>query len=228
MRYILLGAFAIGLVSGTNFIPCAAAGDSTQIPTAGAVLPSSVRAAEPDAIRQPVVELYTALEAMMKAGQKLPFQQRYNVLAAVIDQVFDLDYVLQASVGRSGSAVSETSRRNLVAAFRRFTVASYVANFDKDAGQRFEILPDPREAGANWIVQTRIVDPTGGRFRLDYVMRRTGPGWRVVDVLLDGTISRVAVQHSDFRVLLRQDNGGALVGSLQRKVAELSGGSLEP
>jgi len=45
-------------------------------------------------------------------------------------------------------------------------------------------------------------------------------------VLLDGSISRVAVQRSDFRSLLGSGHAGALIRSLQDKVAQLSGGTL--
>jgi phospholipid transport system substrate-binding protein len=55
-------------------------------------------------------------------------------------------------------------------------------------------------------------------------MRQANGPWQVVDVLLDGTISRVAVQRSDFRHLLTQGGSAALVVSLQSKAAQLSGG----
>jgi phospholipid transport system substrate-binding protein len=48
----------------------------------------------------------------------------------------------------------------------------------------------------------------------------------VVDVLAAGSISRVAVQRSDFRHLLSNGGGDALVASLQRKTSDLSGGAL--
>ena len=57
-------------------------------------------------------------------------------------------------------------------------------------------------------------------------MRQTDAGWRVVDILLDGTISRVAVQHSDFRALLRNGDATALIASLQRKADDLAGDSM--
>jgi phospholipid transport system substrate-binding protein len=61
---------------------------------------------------------------------------------------------------------------------------------------------------------------------LAYVMRQTPAGWRAVDVLADGSISRVATQRSDFRGLLSSGGGSALVASLQNKVASLSGGAI--
>ena len=51
-------------------------------------------------------------------------------------------------------------------------------------------------------------------------------GWRAVDVLLDGSISRVAVQRSDFRKLLDPGDASALIASLEKKVSDLSGGAL--
>jgi len=45
-------------------------------------------------------------------------------------------------------------------------------------------------------------------------------------VLLEGSISRVAVQRSDFRNALASGDADALIASLRRKVADLSGGAL--
>jgi phospholipid transport system substrate-binding protein len=54
---------------------------------------------------------------------------------------------------------------------------------------------------------------------------RNGPaGWKVADVLADGSISRVAVQRSDFRHLLTSGGVPALMAGLQHKIASLSGG----
>ena len=47
-----------------------------------------------------------------------------------------------------------------------------------------------------------------------------------VDVLADGSISRVAVQRSDFRRLLSSGGATALIESLNRKISDLSGGAL--
>ncbi len=41
-------------------------------------------------------------------------------------------------------------------------------------------------------------------------------------MLLDGSISRVAVQRSDFRTLLTGGDADALIASLRTKIADLS------
>ena len=62
---------------------------------------------------------------------------------------------------------------------------------------------------------------------LAYVMRQTSTGWRVVDVLAEGTVSRVAAQRSEIRSVLSDGGGSGLLVSLHRKTAELSGGILQ-
>ena len=69
-------------------------------------------------------------------------------------------------------------------------------------------------------------DVTNPSIRLSPPLAQAADGWRVVDILGDGTISRVATQRSDFRSTVLHDGGSALVVSLQRKISELSGGSL--
>ncbi len=177
-------------------------------------------------VRAPIVTFYKGLEAAMKAGQAMPFRQRFDILARALDQVFDLETILRVSVGLRWSSIDAAARSTLLEAFRRFTVATYVANFDKYAGEKLEVMPDTRVVGEDRVAQSRIVSPSGSVLRLDYLMRRTNGTWRVVDVLLDGSISRVAVQRSDFRTLLVKGDTAALLDSLRRKTADLSGGAM--
>ena len=65
------------------------------------------------------------------------------------------------------------------------------------------------------------------RYVLDYVMRQESGGWKVVDVLVDGAISRVAAQRSEMRSMLADSGGAGLLVGLRQKTADLSGGILQ-
>jgi phospholipid transport system substrate-binding protein len=191
---------------------------------------SSLRTARADTeadATAPIQRLDTALPAAMKAGRSTPFSQRYASLEQVIDQAFDLDAVLAASIGLAWAGLSSDQKAQLLAAFRRYTVANYAANFDNYTGQTLQIAPAVRNVGnADVIVSTEIIAADSTSHKLDYVMRSTASGWKAVDVLADGSISRVAVQRSDFRHLLNSGGAPALMAGLQRKVVSLSGGEL--
>jgi MlaC protein len=80
-------------------------------------------------------------------------------------------------------------------------------------------------AGRAGGVQSRIVSIRREATELDYVMSQTPAGCKVVDVLAAGSI-RVAVQRSDFRHILANGGCDALLVSLERKTADLSGRAL--
>jgi phospholipid transport system substrate-binding protein len=180
-----------------------------------------------DQVTAPIQALDKGLVAVMRAGTRTSFHDRFHLLAPAIDGAFDLSGILRISVGLRWPDIETASKATLLKIFRRFTVASYVANFDSYDGQRFEIAPVLRTIGADRVVGTTLVPTSGDTVRIDYVMRQEGGAWRIVDVLLDGTISRVAVQRSDFRAVLEQGGAAALIANLGRKVVDMAGSSLE-
>jgi phospholipid transport system substrate-binding protein len=156
-----------------------------------------------------------------------PFRQRYDKIAPVIGRTFDLEVIVRQVVGPRWAALPPDQQAALGDAFRRYTIASYVSNFDDYSGERFEVLPGVAAVGSNRLVNTQIVTASGQAHVLAYVIRQTDVGWRIVDVLADGSISRVAAQRSEIRSILSDGGGIGLVVNLRRKTAELSGGILE-
>ena len=174
----------------------------------------------------PVEQLDNALLAAMKAGNTTPFEDRYRALTPVIEKVFNLDAVLAASVGLTWASLPADQKAALAAAFRRYTVSSYATSFNSYNGQSFQVSPTVRTLGnGEVVVNSRLIRADGSSVALDYVMRRGPAGWQAVDVLTDGSISRVAVQRSDFRELLSSGGAPALAEGLKHKVADLSGGT---
>lgn len=190
-----------------------------------AMLASTAARADDPAAAAPIQALNQALAASMRAGTKSPFPQRFNLVAPAVDGAFDLPGVLAASVGPRYASLPADQQAALLDVFRKFTIASYAANFDADDGTRIELVPAQRTVGSDLVVSTRIVPRSGDPTPIDYVMRRGPQGWRAIDVLLNGSISQNAVKRSDFRALVTT-SAQPLIDSLRRKVAELSGGTL--
>jgi phospholipid transport system substrate-binding protein len=179
--------------------------------------------AQGDAEAQPIAMLNAGLLQVMAAGRGAPFATRMATLTPIIEKSFDLPLLLQNSVGPARwSSISKAQKAELLDVFTQFTVASYVANFDAANGEKFVIAPEKRLSGKDTVVQTRIIGSGGDTTKLDYVMREISGTWKVVDVLLDGTISRVAVTRSDFRALLATPDAAPLIASLRGKVSNLA------
>ena len=174
---------------------------------------------------QPIADLNAGLLEVMRAGKSTPFGQRVTILTPIVLRAFDLPSILQNSVGPARwSTLPDAEKTALMDVFTRFTTDSYVANFNSFGGEQFVIAPEMRHVGRDVVVQTKIVPTSGDPTKMDYVMRESDNGWRAVDILLDGSISRVAVTRSDFRSLLAQGGAGHLIESLRGKVAGLEAG----
>ena len=188
---------------------------------------AGAQAAPADAIA-PVQGLNAGLLAIMRAGKAVPFARRFDTLAPAVDQALDLDAILQSAVGPRWAALAEADKAGLRAEFRRFSIASWVANFDSFNGEVFAVQPEPRALGDGaLVVETQFGAPGGTPARLSYVMRQTGTRWRAADILAEGTISRVAVLRSDFRQVLTQGGGAALLARLRDKMEALISGKPE-
>jgi phospholipid transport system substrate-binding protein len=190
------------------------------------------------AVEQPVADnaegataaveaLNAGLLATMKAGSSVSFAERFARLDPVIGRVFDLPVLLKGTVGLRWATLSAADQAALLDSFRRFTVSTYVSSFNKFGGEQFTILADRRRVGDLVIVPTTIVPPSGKPARLDYVLHRVGDGddgaWKIVDILLDGSISQVVVQRSEFHSLVGDDGAARLIAALDHKTAALSG-----
>ncbi len=192
---------------------------------AAVLLPFAAMAATPETV--PVQALNDALIASMKAGSAGEnFQARAAALAPVVQSSYNLAEVEKNSVGFLWSTISQAQQQLLAAAFEKFTVASYVAEFSKYGGEKIVLLPTEKTLGADKIVETEIVPADGSApTRLDYVVADGAAGWQITDVLLNGTISQVAIHSSDFSSLVTSGDAAQLIAALDKKTATLASSS---
>lgn len=189
-----------------------------------ALLVPAVASAATEPAAAPLEKFGAALIAAMKAGPTESFDQRTASLGPAITATFDLPTILARSIGPDYAGYSDAQKSALLEAFTAFTVASWTANFNRWDGEAFTVLPQTRKLGTEVIVPTELAAPGKEGTKFDFVMQQGAGGWQAVDILLDGTISRVAVQRSDFRALLASGGPDALIASLKHKTAQLAAG----
>jgi len=175
----------------------------------------------------PIQQFSATLVTVMKAGRTTTFTQRFAMLKPAVNEAFDLNALIRGAVGLDWINLPPDQQSALFSAFQRYTVSNYTANFNSCDGQSLNVLPETRALpNGEVVVRTQIIRPGQSRVELDYIMRQTTAGWKAVDVLSDGAISQVAVQRSDFRRLLLNGGVAALRAGLERKITDLSGGTL--
>ena len=173
----------------------------------------SRQAAEP---RQVVENFHAALLAVMKTAETNSVEQRYKELEPAIADAFNLDFMIRIAVGSRWKKTSNLEKTALVQAFKRMCVGTYASRFNGYSGESFKtlyVLDGPRKTK---LVKTHIARPRDTTVKLTYVMRQFGLEWHIIDVLLDGSISEMAVRVSEYRNILRGQGAGALATALDK------------
>jgi phospholipid transport system substrate-binding protein len=86
------------------------------------------------------------------------------------------------------------------------------------AGLNVQYGPE-RVRGAERVVSTTVKRPEGGAISLDYVLRRAGQRWRVVDIDLDGQSLAQSVA-GQIQAVLKQGSYQSLVAQMRARLKQ--------
>ena len=83
-------------------------------------------------------------------------------------------------------------------------------------------MPRASELRGAVLVHNQLVKVTGEAVAINYLVRRTDDGWRIVDVLLDGKFSELALRRSQYTSLLKNQGYDGLIEAMAAKAADLA------
>jgi phospholipid transport system substrate-binding protein len=184
-----------------------------------------IASAEADAPEKTIDVLNAKLLDTMKQAQTLGVQGRYDALAPILSTTYDIPSMSRIAVGQSWSTLQPEQQAAVTDAFARMMIATYAKRFDGFSGESFQIVEIADRASTDKMVRTRIVQSNGKPVSINYLMRKTGSGWRVIDVYLDGTISELASRRAEFTSILKSGGPDALIASLRKQGDKLLSGS---
>jgi phospholipid transport system substrate-binding protein len=168
--------------------------------------------------------LNATLLATMKQAQALGVQGRYDALAPVLSKTYDIGSMTRMAVGPSWDNLQPAQKAALTDAFSRMMIATYAKRFDGFSGETFKVT-EVTDRSKDKMVKTQIIQSNGKPVPINYLMRKSGPDWRVVDVYLDGTISELASRRAEFTSILNSSGPDALIASLRKQGDKLLSGS---
>ena len=166
---------------------------------------------------------HAALISIMKAPEGMLIDQRYKTLQPTIAKAFNFRFMVRLTSGRHWGKANKEDQANLVNAFERMSVSMYVSRFNSYSGQSFEILGEKNGPNKTKMVYSRLISPGSKPVKLTYILRKFSSSWKVIDILLGGGISEVAMRASEYRRILSVGGIKALAFELEKKTVKLSG-----
>ena len=99
------------------------------VASAKLALPDSTEVPESSAPTKVVDALHEILISVMKDAKTLGYGGRFKRLEPVINELFDIPFMAEKSIGRYWKTIDEENRARLIATFELFTVANYAGRF---------------------------------------------------------------------------------------------------
>lgn len=194
----------------------------------GMLLCAPARGAETaDEATQVVTGLHDTLLGVMKEATALGYQGRYDRIAPALTQAFDFESMARFVLGQQWKDLSPQDQARWLEAFERITVATYAGRFTGYTGEQFRTLGQDPAAQDTVFVRTVVDRPEVDDVELTYRLRKTDPGWKVIDVYQKGTVSELALRRSEYSSVLKRDGFEKLLEVVNAKIADTAAGRVE-
>lgn len=168
----------------------------------------------------PIERFNATLLEIMKGSEQLGYAGRFAMVEPVLVETFDVPFMAAKSVGTTWRKLDADQRQRWVAAFQGYMVSNFADRFDEYTGQRLEVVGEKPASHDTRVVLTRIHRPGDESVELNYRMRETDAGWRVVDIYSGGSVSEIALRRSEYAAVLKQGGIDKLIASVTAKTAD--------
>ena len=155
-----------------------------------------------------------AVEILKTADSEEP--ERRARLRSLFSEGFDLGSIGRFALGRYWRSATPEQRGEFLSLFDDFIVNTYAARFDSYAGETFRILQVVPVDHRDSVVNSNVFGPDGTAFRVDYRVRKTDGGLKIVDVMVEG-VSLLATQRSEIASVVNREGMDGLLVKLREK-----------
>lgn len=139
-----------------------------------------------------VKNLQRSMLDVIRNAAHISLRKRYDALRPAIGATFDLPAMARTAFGPGWNAMTEAQRKDWTKSFGDYVAASYAARLDSLNVKDFDPNTKSIPQGADMIVISHMIVTKGPPAPINYVMRRTPQGWRIGDILVNGSVSELA------------------------------------
>lgn len=185
----------------------------------GSMVPGVVFAQSADVGASAFIQMLGNKTIATFADKSLSREQAVERFRTLLHDGFDVPYIGRWVLGRYWNQATPAEQAEYQKLFERLIVDTYANRFVDYSGQTFKIAGTRPEAGEDTTVTTQIIRPDGPPINADWRVRKTGSGYRIIDVAVEG-VSMGLTQRQEFASVIQGGGGqvAALIQALRQKV----------
>ncbi|SHE21696.1 ABC transporter substrate-binding protein [methanotrophic endosymbiont of Bathymodiolus puteoserpentis (Logatchev)] len=184
-------------------------------------LAAAEEVAETEIASQVVQGFQSELLHVMQQGEKLNFDQRFEQLKPVVIKTHDLAKITRIIVSKEWKKLTKEQKQELIQKFSTLSIASYAHYFKSFSGESFKIESVKQLSPGQIYVHTFLVLPDDKDVSMDYLLKKTGHGWRIINIITNG-VSDLALKRSEYVSVIRKSGFDALITEISAKIKKFS------
>jgi len=153
------------------------------------------------------------------SDKSLSEQQKQVRFEKFLDGSFDMKRIGRFVLGQYWRSATPEEQSEFLKVFRDFMVSSYSEKIGSYSGENLEFKDVTSLNDKESLVHSLIVQPNGPPVKLDWRVRKTDQGEKIVDVIIEG-ISMAQTQRSEFASVVSQPGVGVsgLINKLKEQI----------
>lgn len=167
-----------------------------------------------------VEQFHGTLLEIMRNGESLGFQGRYDTLKPVIQDNFDTQLIARVIMGRYWGSLSEEQKQEFIDVFNELSIATYASRFNSYDSESFEYLGTESLNKQRVLIQTRMTKPNGEDVKFDYLMHQRDGKWYIMSVVAQG-VNDLSLKRAEYSSIMDEKGFDGLIAELHNKIAIL-------
>lgn len=149
----------------------------------------------------------------MLSDPALDPEDRARAFRRLVTNGFHLDLIGRFVLGRHWRRASDEERAEFRPLFEDYLVASYARQLGNYAGEQLVIESGRAQGERGAVVSSQITRRQGESIQVEWRLRRSDAGWKIIDVMVEG-ISMAVTHRSEFSSVIGS-HGGRIDGLLE-------------
>ena len=140
--------------------------------------------------------------------------EREKEFRTLLNQNFDMQLIVRLVLGRHWRTATPGQKSKFSHVFRTHLIQVYTSQLGVYGGETVEIEKSARLSKKDTVIYTLVIRNEDDPLRLDWRVRETDRGLKVIDVAAEG-VSMLTTKRSEFTSLVAREGVDALIGRLE-------------
>jgi phospholipid transport system substrate-binding protein len=147
-------------------------------------------------------------------SRKEPYETRKQKLHDTFTSAFDVDTMAKFAAGTYWRRADPGQQQEYLKLFGNYVATLYANKFGDYAGQEFKVTGQRASSENDVAVESVIVQTNKQPVKVDFRVRKTAAGFKIVDVYVEG-ISLLITKRDEFTTVLAREGMGGLLNRLR-------------